>query len=371
MRILQLAPLWESVPPPAYGGTEAVVSLLTDELVRLGHEVTLAASGDSATNARLLTVYPRSLRRADDLADRHPYEWVHVASALARAGDYDVVHNHSGELAMSMTEMVQTPVLTTTHCLSTPDTAFIWRRYRHAYNTLSRRQQSHFTPIALHAANAGHVHNAVAVDTFPFEPVKGQDLLFLSRVAPEKGPQHAVEVAKRSGRRLIIAGKVDQYDRLFFEEVMRDLIDGEQIVFFGEADAAQKRELYARARCLLFPITWEEPFGLVMPEAMACGTPVVAFNRGSAPEVIDHGRTGFVVDTIEEMVDAVARVGAIEPSACRLHVRLNFSPEAMARRYLAIYEALSIGATRRQTPVRPVVPAVAGPAQPTVLEAAS
>ncbi len=341
MRILQLAPLWESVPPPAYGGTEAVVSLLTEELVRMGHDVTLAASGDSVTSARHLATYGRSLRRADDLTDRNPYDWAHIAAALSHASEFDVIHNHAGELVMAMSALVSTPLLTTTHCLTTTDTNFIWERYRGHYNTISRWQQEHFAEVAPNARSAGFVYNAVDVDSFPFQPSKGDDLLFLSRLAPEKGPQFAVEVAKRTGRRLILAGKVDRYDQAFFDEVMVDLIDGEQIVFVGEADAKRKRELYADAMCLLMPITWKEPFGLVMPEAMACGTPVIAFNRGSAPEVIAHGRTGFVVDTIDEMTEAVGAIGGIDPQACRDHVRENFSPACMAANYTRVYERIA------------------------------
>ncbi len=339
MRILQLAPLWEAVPPPAYGGTEAVVSLLTEELVAQGHDVTLAASGDSLTSADHLAVYYRSLRRADDLHDRNPYDWMHIALSLHHARDFDIIHNHAGELAMAMSVLVDVPMLTTLHCLPTPDTQFIWDRYRGAYNTISASQRRPLTDASA-ARFMGHVYNAVDVETFPFQADKGDDLLFLSRVSPDKGPQIAIEVARRLGRRLIMAGKVDQFDRRFFEEVIRDQIDGEQIVFVGEADAVQKRELYRSARCLLMPLSWEEPFGLVMPEAMACGTPVVAFRRGSASELIDHGRTGFVVDTIDEMVDAVRQIDAIDPRACREHVRARFTPSIMAGRYVQIYEEL-------------------------------
>lgn len=339
MRILQLAPLWEAVPPPAYGGTEAVVSLLTEELVRQGHDVILAASGDSHTRATHLATYQRSLRRAEQLTDRNPYDWMHIAMALREARECDIIHNHAGELAMAMSHTIDTPMLTTLHCLVTPDTQFVWDRYAGAYNTISRSQRP---PVAAlgRAQFMGHVYNAVDVDSFPFQAEKGDDLLFLSRIAPEKGPHLAVQVAKRLGRRLIIAGKVDAYDRRFFEEVMRDLIDGEQIVFFGEADATQKRELYRNAYCLLMPLTWEEPFGLVMPEAMACGTPVVALRRGSAPELIAHGRTGFVADTVDEMVEAVPMVRTIDPRACRDHVRAHFSPEIMAGNYVRLYEGI-------------------------------
>jgi glycosyltransferase involved in cell wall biosynthesis len=338
MRILQLAPLWEAVPPHAYGGTEAVVSILTEELVKQGHEVILAASGDSHTAATLLATYHRSLRRADDLVDRNPYDWMHMAMALKEGRDCDLIHNHAGELAMAMSHTIDTPMLTTLHCLTTPDTQFIWDRYTGSYNTISKSQRP---PLSLRRGPArymGHVYNSIDVESFPFQAEKGDDLLFLSRIAPEKGPQLAVDVAKRLGRRLILAGKVDAYDRRFFDEVMRDLIDGEQIVFFGEADATQKRELYRTAQCVLMPLTWEEPFGLVMPEAMACGTPVIALRRGSASELIVHGKTGFVVDTVDEMVEAVSLVGTIDPYDCREHVRSHFAPEIMAGHYLRVYD---------------------------------
>lgn len=338
MRILQIAPLWESVPPPAYGGTEAVVSILTEELVRRGHDVILAASGDSETSARLVATYDRSLRRADDLHDRSPYDWVHLSAALQLAGEVDIVHNHAGEPAMAMSALIATPTLTTMHCMITPDTKFVWDHYAGAYNTISSAQIHNMLPIEGPGWHAGYVYNAIDVDSFPFSHDKGDDLLFLSRIAPEKGPQIAIEVAKRLGRRLILAGKVDNYDRAFFEEVIRDRIDGEQIVFFGEADAAQKRELYRTARCLLMPLQWDEPFGLVMPEAMACGTPVIAFRRGSAEELIVHGETGFIVDSADEMAEAVGAIGTIAPERCREHVALHFAPGQMAERYLRIYE---------------------------------
>lgn len=340
MRILQIAPLWEAVPPPAYGGTEAVVSLLTEELVARGHDVMLAASGDSQTSARHLVTYERSLRRADDLVDPHPYEWVHLSNALAHADEFDVIHNHAGEPAMALAQLVRTPMLTTMHCLTTPDTRFVWENYRGSYNTISRSQRRHLSGMTSPGRYVGHVYNAVDVESFPFQREKGEDLLFLSRVAPEKGPQQAVEIAKRTGRRLIIAGKVDAYDRQFFETVMRDLIDGEQIVFFGEADSVQKRELYRNAHCVVMPLMWEEPFGLVMAEAAACGTPVIALARGAAPEIIVHGETGFVVDTVDEMVDAVQHVGRINPDRCRAHVQERFSPGVMASGYEQVYDSL-------------------------------
>jgi glycosyltransferase involved in cell wall biosynthesis len=318
-----------------------VVSVLTEELVRAGHEVVLAAAGDSTTDADLISVHATSLRRSTDIAETHPYDWAHIGNALERASDCDIIHNHAGELAMAMAPLVPTPMLTTAHCLTTADTAFVWTRYRGAYNTISRSEAAHFDRMAPRARFVGHVYNAIDVDSFPFERTKGDDLLFLSRLAPEKGPEHAIAVAKRLGRRLLLAGKVDKYDAQFFAEVIRPLIDGDQIVYVGEADATFKRELYKSAKCVLMPLTWDEPFGLVMPEAMACGTPVIAFRRGSAPELIVHGKTGFVVDTVEEMADAVEECANIDPFACRAHVAAAFSPRTMARAYVSIYEDLA------------------------------
>lgn len=350
MRILQIAPLWETVPPPAYGGTEAVVSLLTEELVAMGHDVTLAASGDSVTSANLVYSFERSLRRADDLTDRTPYDWRHLTNALAQAGGYDIVHNHAGELAMAMSSLIATPVLTTTHCLTTPDTRPIWQAYKGAFNAISRSQRRHFLGLAPDALYTGHVYNAIDVESFPFGEAHGDDLLFLSRIAPEKGTHIAIEVARRAGRRLIMAGKVDAYDRRYFEEVVRDQIDGEQIVFFGEANASEKRELYAAAHCLLLPLQWEEPFGLVMPEAMACGTPVIAFPRGSVPELITHGETGLVVQSIDDMVDAIDDIPKIDRRRCRAEVERRFAPRAMAQSYVDTYERVIESARVPQAP---------------------
>jgi glycosyltransferase involved in cell wall biosynthesis len=313
----------------------------------MGHEVILAASGDSTTSAELVSVFPRSLRTAEDLADRNPYEWAHVGKAMALAADVDIVHNHAGEMVMAMAGACPTPMLTTMHCLATPDTTFVWNRYQGAYNTISRAQIRALPVLTGQAKFAGHVYNAIDVDTFPFEAASGEDLLFLSRIAPEKGPIEAIEVAKKTGRRLIMAGKVDNYDRAFYEAEVKHLIDGDQIVFLGEADAKRKRELFKSANCLLMPLRWEEPFGLVMPEAMACGTPVIALRRGSAPELIDHGRTGFVVDTVDEMAEAVGLISTIDRTACRAHVEHRYSPPIMADNYLRIYERLVERPTRK------------------------
>jgi glycosyltransferase involved in cell wall biosynthesis len=339
LKILQIAPLWETVPPHAYGGTEAVVNVLVEELVRLGHEVTLCASGDSQTAARLQSCYPRSLRTAE-LENKYVYSWQHAALSLKNAREFDIVHNHAGEEVMALAHLVpDVPMLTTMHCLVTEDTKFVWDRYPGHYNTISRSQYASMPEVA-GGTYAGFVHNGIDVASFPFQSEKEDHLLFLSRISADKGPHLAVEVARRCGKKLLLAGKVDPADREFFATTMAPLIDGDQVVFVGEADARIKRELYKAASCVLMPITWEEPFGLVLAEAQACGTPVIAFGRGAAPEIVLDGVTGFVVDTVDEMVAAVSRVNEISPMACRQHVEANFGREAMAQGYLRVYESI-------------------------------
>jgi glycosyltransferase involved in cell wall biosynthesis len=348
MKILQVAPLWETVPPPAYGGTEAVVHALVESLVARGHDVTLWASGDSITSARLRWSYPRSLRTADDLADRSPHDWLHIARALADAatGGYDLVHNHAGELALAFLRLVDVPVLTTMHCNPTPDTLPIWHEAPGWYNTISRAQYE-LQPQPRGPRYGGHVYNGIDTASFPYREDKDDFLLFLSRMAEEKAPHLAVVAARRLGRRLVLAGKVDWRDRPYFERVMVPLIDGDQVVFTGEANARRKRELFSAARALLLPLQWDEPFGLVIVEAMACGTPVIAFARGAAPELIEDGVTGFLVKDVDGMVAAVRRLGEIDPARCRLHVQVNFDTAVMTDNYLQLYERVLAGAPRR------------------------
>ncbi len=351
MRILQIAPLAERVPPTRYGGTEAVVGLLADGLVRAGHEVTLWASGDSLTLAELRSVYLHGLRLDPAVADPHPYEWVHAVEAIKDAHDFDIIHNHDGEQVMALAGLTDVPMLTTMHCLIGPDTRFIWERYRGFFNTISQAERATIPPLE-GPRFAGVVYNAVDVASFPFHAAKEDYLLFIGQIASIKGAHLAVEVARRLGMRLIIAGKVDPRNRQYFAETIEPYIDGKQIQFLGEV-GYEKRELYANARCLLMPICWEEPFGLVMAEAMACGTPVIAFNRGSAPELIVDGETGYIVRDADEMADAVGRLDRLDPHRCRQHVQENFDTPIMVQRYLEVYERILAWETL-QVEARPV-----------------
>jgi glycosyltransferase involved in cell wall biosynthesis len=335
VRIAQVSPAWERVPPPAYGGIEAVVSLLTEELVRRGGEVTLYATGDSRTSARLKSVIPRPLR-ASKVQRPIPIELAHISQVLRDAAQYDVIHNHCGELLMAFSNVVSAPILTTVHGPMAEEATLVWDHYTGYFNTISHAAKNGFPDQRY----LGVVYNGIDVESFPFCPEKDDYLLFLGRVSEEKGTHLAIEVARALGSRLVIAGKVDPVDVTYYVEKVKPAVDGAQIVYVGEADANVKRQLYAHARCLLQPVTWPEPFGLVMAEAMACGTAVVGLRRGSIPELIVDRETGFVVDSVEEMIDAVGRVGTIDPYRCRDHVLACFSADQMVRGYEKLYETI-------------------------------
>jgi glycosyltransferase involved in cell wall biosynthesis len=302
--------------------------------------VVLFASGDSITSAELRSIYPRSLRTATELKDPQPYDWLHIASALSQAGEFDIVHNHAGEPAMAMGLLTSTPMLSTLHCLITPDTKIVWQHYRGYYNTISEAALRTIPADVPRNNFVGAVYNGIDVASFPFRADKEEHLLFLSRIAPEKGTHLAIEAARRLGRRLLIAGKVDRVDREYFRTEVEPLLDDDQIRYLGEATREQTKALMAEARALLMPIVWEEPFGLAMVEAMATGTPVIAFARGAAPELIVDGETGFLVPSgdVEAMAAAVGRLDEIAPHRCREHVQTNFDVSRMVDRYVATYE---------------------------------
>ncbi|MPZ23753.1 MAG: glycosyltransferase [Dehalococcoidia bacterium] len=342
MHILQLAPLWENIPPPAYGGTEAVVHTLVEGLVARGHDVTLVATGESTTSARLLSTYPRPLRSEGQLTDKLPYELAHLSAALDEASrGYDVVHNHMGSIAVPFSSLSSAPMLSTKHCLLDGDWEHAWQNYQGYYCTVSKRAFE-VLPSTVGGTYAGHVYNAIDVESFPFSADKEDYVLFLSRIAPEKAPHLAIEAAQRAGCRIVVAGKVDPNptDEQYFRDVLAPLLRLPGVEWLGEADASLKRSLYARARALLLPIVWEEPFGLVMAEAMACGTPVIAFRRGAAPEVIADGLSGYLVDDVEGMVDALGKLDALSATACRRHALENFDAHVMVDNYIAVYERI-------------------------------
>lgn len=357
MRIAQVAPLWERVPPPAYGGIELVTSLLTEELVRRGHEVTLFASGDSVTEAQLESVHPCAIRLDDSVQDYAVYETLQLNQVYQRADEFDMIHFHMGYAALSYASFIKTPTIHTLHGNFTADNRKLFQQAKQQnFVSISDAQRSPLPELNYVAT----IYNGIALDQHPFQsqPTEPPYLAFLGRVSPEKGVHHAIEIAQKSGWRLRMAGKVDQVDVDYFESQIRPHIDGEQIEFLGEADQDQKNKLLGGATAVLFPITWQEPFGLVMVEAMAMGTPVIAIALGSAPEVVAAGKTGFLCQNVDECIHAIARIPQLSRQACREHVVERFSTKRMTDDYEAVYrqimkqQAAQNGRVRQQTALR-------------------
>ena len=339
MRIAQVAPLYEAVPPKLYGGTERVVSLLTEELVRRGHDVTLFASGDSVTSARLVAVTERALRLDITSRELLAAETIRQLDLVfANAGDFDLIHCHVDYLAYPFCRLVSTPTLHTVHGrLDLPYLEPVYRQFRHVpLVSISDAQRK---PLAhLHLTWAGTVHHGLAPERFRFSPEPGDYLAFLGRLAPEKQPDVAIEIARRAGVPLRIAAKIDAADREYFERVVAPLLDDPLVEFIGEIGDADKSAFLGGARALLFPIDWPEPFGLVMIEAMACGTPVIARPCGSVPEVLRPGVTGFIADSVSDLVDAVKRIDTIDRARCRREFEERFSVGRMVDDYEALYQ---------------------------------
>jgi glycosyltransferase involved in cell wall biosynthesis len=339
MRIAQVAPLWEKVPPTAYGGIELVVALLTDELVKRGHEVTLFASGDSISLAKLESVHPRALRLDKTVKEYGVYDMLHLAQVYERADEFDIIHSHIGCVALSYANLVKTPTIHTLHGIFTPDNEKVFKYAKNQpYVSISDAQREQRLGLNYVAT----VYNGIDVSSYKFYPQPDEPpyLAFLGRISPEKGTHLAIEIAKQAGWRLKMAGKVDLVDVEYFEKEIKPLIDGKQIEYLGEANHSQKNALMGGAVATLFPITWREPFGLVMIESMACGTPVIAMNLGSTKEVIAHGKTGFLCNSVEECVSAVSKVAGLKRSACREYVWNCFSVQNMADGYQAAYHKI-------------------------------
>jgi glycosyltransferase involved in cell wall biosynthesis len=339
MRIAQIAPLAEAVPPHLYGGTERIVSYLTEELVALGHEVTLFASGDSRTAARLDAVVPRALRLDSSVRDYVAPHILMLSRLQERLREFDIVHFHIDQLQLPMMRGAGVPFLTTLHGrLDLPEIAPLFRAYLEApFVSISDAQRR---PLPF-ANWAGTVHHGLPPGLLPFSPRDRGYLTFLGRISPEKGPDAAIRIARAAGLPLRIAAKVDNVDRAYFETVIRPMLDAPGVEFVGEITEAEKAEFLGGAAALLFPIQWPEPFGLVMIEAMACGTPVVAFHRGSVPEVLEDGVSGFVVEDETGALAALHRIGTIDRAAVRGAFEARFTTRRMAEDYLALYRRLA------------------------------
>ncbi|HEX5500581.1 MAG TPA: glycosyltransferase family 4 protein [Thermomicrobiales bacterium] len=341
-----LAPLMEAIPPRRYGGTERVVALLTDELVRRGHDVTLFASGDSQTSATLVPCCECGLRLDPDVTDYLAYSITQLDAVYRRAPEFDLIHNHTDYIAFPVADVSPTPTLTTTHGrLDLPEV----RRVYQTFPALPLVAISEDQRASLPDVNwVEVVYNGVDLDHYRFRPDPGDYLVFIGRISPEKRVDRAIELARDVGMRLVIAAKVDPVDQEYFDVAIAPLIAAHPslIEFVGEVDDTGKDALLGGAYACLFPIDWPEPFGLTMAEAMATGTPVVAARAGSVPEVVIDGVTGFVADTLHDLAEAIPRVAELDRRACREHVERCFSPTAMADGYERVYAALAANGPR-------------------------
>jgi len=339
MRIAQIAPLYESVPPKLYGGTERVVSYLTEELVRQGHDVTLFASGDSTTSAELCAMCPRALRLDPQSVDHLAHHLVMLDTVAERADEFDILHFHVDYLHFPISRRLTIPHVTTLHGrLDLPELPAVYKHFSKMPVVSISNAQRKPLPIAHWVATVPH---GLPSSQFEFHPNKGNYFAFLGRISPEKRVDRAIEIARHVGVPLKVAAKVDKADVEYFKSEIEPLFGDPLVEFIGEIDEQRKSDFLGNARALLFPIDWPEPFGLVMIEAMATGTPVVAFRGGSVPEVIDDGVTGFIVDDMEQAVRAAERIGELDRSVCRSVFERRFSSARMAERYTELYEEMT------------------------------
>jgi glycosyltransferase involved in cell wall biosynthesis len=340
MKIAQIAPLAESVPPKLYGGTERIVSYLTEELVRQGHEVTLFASGDSQTSAELVPITDMALRLNPAVVDTIPYHMIMLEQVRRRANEFDALHFHIDMLHLPMVQDFAGRTVTTLHGrLDLPDLLPFYRTFAdHSLVSISDHQRLPMPPVNW----GGTIYHGLPADLLAPRLGTGEDYLaFLGRISPEKRPDRAIRIAARSGRRLKIAAKIDSVDRGYWEREIAPLVDHyPNVEFIGEINEQQKVHFLGQAAALLFPIDWPEPFGLVMIEAMACATPVIAFRCGSVPEVIEHGVSGFIVESEDEAVAAVAALPNLDRRRVRSAFEARFTAQRMAQDYVALYHDL-------------------------------
>lgn len=340
LRIAQIAPIVERVPPKKYGGTERVVYALTEELVKMGHDVTLFASGDSITSAKLMSVHPHALRESKivEMFALYEYSQLSIGTAYDMQAEFDVIHDHCAPISLAAANLATTPVVMTLHGAFTPSNKRLYARLRKPNLVSISKAQAAYDDKANVVAN---VYNGLSLQHYPFVQKPQNYLLFIGRIAKEKGTHLAIDTAQKLKIPLIIAAKLDNADTEYFKQYIQPrLYKNKNVRWIGEVEEKEKTQLLSNAICCLHPITWPEPFGLTLIESMACGTPVVACNKGSIPEVIIDGKTGYVVEDIKGMIKAVQSIDSIDRSTCRRHALENFSATRMAKDYEHVYRRL-------------------------------
>jgi len=334
MRIAQVAPLWIPVPPYTYGGTELVVSWLCDELVRRGHEVTLFATEDSKTQAKLIPVWPKALWRAK-LKTPHAVFSLLYEKLISLQDQFDIIHDHCEFYTAPYSKFLKPPIITTLHHPLTEETIILYKKFPNInFIAISKNQRRLGPGINI----VKTIYHGLPIEKYDFNPEPKNYLLWLSKIMPEKGIAQAIDIAKLSGENLIISGNIPPEYGDYFDFRIKPLIDGKKIQFVGASDFSKKIELLKNAKAFLFPVKRPEPFGLVVIEAMACGTPVIAFKEGSMPELIEDGKTGFLVKNIEEACQSLKKINKISREYCREYVKKNFNLKRMVNRYEKLYK---------------------------------
>lgn len=336
MKIAQIAPISERVPPKKYGGTERVVHALTEELVRRGHDVTLFASGDSITSAKLEYVYPRGLREArlKDVYGTNLWTLLNIGMAYELQDEFDIIHDHMPPISLPAANIASTPVVMTMHSAITAANRRLFQMLKTPPVVTVSDAQLYTLPNLNHA---GTIYNGLPMGDYPFGPTAGDYLLYVGRIAMDKGTHIAIEVATQLDLPLIMAAKLSKEDHPYYREYIEQRLS-DRVQWIGEVNDEERNKLMAGARCFLHPVAFREPFGLTLIESMACGCPVVAFNQGAIPEIVKTGVTGHVVQDIESMMDAVEEIGDIDRAACREHALENFNERRMADRYEEVYK---------------------------------
>ena len=337
MRIAQVNPLWYEVPPFAYGGTEFVISLLTEELVKRGHEVTLFSTADSRTKAKLISIWPKGLVEANLAAPFAPLALLYK-EVLERQDEFDIIHDHGEQYGVPFSKFLKPPVVSTLHNPITEEKNILFKKYSNVNYVAISKSQKKFGP-GINIVRT--IYHGIPVENYEFNSKPENYLFWLSSIQPDKGTAAAIEIAKMAGEKLIISGPIHPQNADYFEYRIKPLIDGNQIQFVGESDFKKKIELFKNAKAFLFPIRRQEPFGLVVIESMACGTPVIAFNEGSMPELIEQGKTGFVVSDKTGALRALKRIKTISREHCREYVKKNFPLKRMVDHYERLYKNLT------------------------------